>query len=109
MKNISLFLCFVVIAWSQLFSQVPDIVHLPTQNHNQSITESTPIVISENEILILYVNPSMDTIYSTYSDVRGESWGIHKIVQTVQLEDQSQELLYLSALKTNSGRLILSW
>ena len=97
MKNILLFLflSFIVIAQPQLFSQVSDIVHLPTQNHNQSITESTPILIFENEILILYVNPSMDTIYSTYSDDRGESWGIHKIVQTVKLENQSQDLLYL--------------
>ena len=63
--------------------QISDIARLPVQNSYQSIKESAPILISENEIIIFYVSHTLDTIYSTFSDDRGESWGILKRVQTV--------------------------
>jgi len=111
MKNILFFLIPLIIVFPQihLFAQIDDITHLQVQNLSQSVKESMPVWLSDNEIIIFYVNETKDTIYSTFSNDRGESWEIHRIVQTVQIEDQSQELLYLSALKTNSGRLILSW
>ncbi len=111
MKNILFFLISLLISFQQihLFAQASDIKHIPSQNENQSITESTPIVISDEEIIVFYVNETKDTIYSTSSDDNGESWGIQRIVQAVQLEEQNQELLYLSVLKTNTGRLILAW
>jgi hypothetical protein len=111
MRNYILFLLLSILAISKLhlFAQINDIIRLPVQNPEQSIKESVPIWISDNEIMIFYVSQERDTIYSTNSDDRGANWGIHKIVQIVQLEDATQELIYLSALKTNTGRLILAW
>ena len=109
MKRVFYTLIILLLVTLGVKGQAPDIVHLHTQNHNQSITESTPVIISDSEIIIFYVSPERDTIYSTKSNNKGINWEEPKLVQTVQIEDQSQELLYLSALKTNSGRLILSW
>ncbi|MCH8034996.1 MAG: exo-alpha-sialidase, partial [Bacteroidetes bacterium] len=111
MKNILLFLIPLLVGSLQLhlFSQTDDITRLPVQNLAQSVKESVPVWLSDSEIIIFYVSPERDTIYSTKSNNKGINWEEPKLVQTVQIEDQNQELLSLSALKTNTGRLILSW
>ena len=58
---------------STTLPQIFDITRLPVQNSYQSIKESAPIWISENEIIIFYVSPTLDTIYSTFSDDKGEN------------------------------------
>jgi len=111
MRNYILFLLLSILVIPKLYllAQINDVTRLPTQSSAEVLFESAPVIISENEIIIFYVSENIDTIYSTFSDDRGANWGIHKIVQTVQLEDPNQELIYLSALKTNTGRLILAW
>ncbi|MCH7963445.1 MAG: exo-alpha-sialidase [Bacteroidetes bacterium] len=111
MRNILLYLIPLLIGSPQLhlLAQIDDITRLPVQNLAQSVKESVPVWLSDNEIIIFYVSPERDSIYSTKSNNIGLNWEEPKEVQTVQIEDQNQELLYLSVLKTNTGRLILSW
>ena len=76
MKNILFFLIPLLIVFLQihLFPQVTDIQHIPSQNHNQSITESTPVVISDDEILVFYASEDKDTVYSTRTTDNGVTW-----------------------------------
>jgi hypothetical protein len=91
-----------------IYSQIEDITRLPVQNPSQSIKESAPVWISENEIMIFYVSPTLDTIYSTKSNDRGITWQEPKVVQLVELVT-TQDLLYLTALRSNTGRILLAW
>ena len=93
---------------SASFPQISDITRLPVQNPSQSIKESAPVWISENEILIFYVSETLDTIYSTRSTDRGFNWDDPNTIQVVE-PNSLQDLLYLTSIKTNSGRIILCW
>lgn len=96
------------------FSQVADITRLPVQNPSQSIKESAPVWISQNEIIIFYniegkfENLVTDTIYSTKSTNRGLTWGTPKVMHILE-EQVNRSALYLTSLKLEVGRLILSW
>ena len=72
MKRVFYTLIILLLVTLGVKGQAPDIVHLHTQNHNQSITESTPVIISDSEIIIFYVSPERDTIYSTKSNNKGK-------------------------------------
>jgi hypothetical protein len=110
MKNLIHVWVMSVIIFSQLhlFAQLNDITHLPNQNPSQSILESAPVWISENEILIFYVTPTLDTIYSTKSNDRGLTWGEPEFVQLVN-RLIFQESIYLTAARSNTGRILLAW
>jgi len=90
------------------FPQISEITRLPVQNQSQSIKESAPIWLSENEIIIFYVSQSKDTIFSTKSTNRGTSWQEPEVVQVVGLLN-NQDALDLSALYSLSGRILLAW
>jgi hypothetical protein len=102
-----LLLISILFTAGQLFSQITEVTKLPVQNSSQSIKESTPVWLSNQEVMILYLNQSMDTIYSAKSTDRGENWEQPKF--QFYLDSLSQELIYISALKTETGRLILAW
>ena len=105
------FLCILIIilSVSGLHSQVDDITLLPFQIASQSVTESAPVWISENEIIIFYVSPERDTIYSTKSNDRGLTWGEPRTVVLIDSVEQSQNFLYPAAVRTNTGRILLAW
>jgi hypothetical protein len=93
---------------STTLAQIADITRLPVQNPGQSIKESAPIWISESEILIFYVSPDLDTIYSIKSNDRGINWEEPKVQQLVELIT-SQEQLHLTAIKSTTGRIFVAW
>ncbi|MDH3268015.1 MAG: glycoside hydrolase, partial [Ignavibacteria bacterium] len=99
---LALSVCFIS------FPQISEITRLSVQNPSQSIKESAPVWLSENEIIIFYVNESKDTIFSTRSTNRGKNWDQPKVVQTVQLI-YPQDALYLTALRKSTGRIFLAW
>jgi hypothetical protein len=103
-----LLLISILFTAGQLFSQITEVTKLPVQDISQSIKESAPVWLSENEIIIFFVNETKDTIFSTRSLDRGESWQNPKVVQEVNLLT-NQEALYLSSIKTNTGRILLAW
>jgi hypothetical protein len=108
MKNICKFFFLALGVYTSAFSQITEITKLPVQDISQSIKESAPVWLSENEIIIFYVNQTMDTIFSTKSTNRGKSWGELNVIQTVQLI-YPQEALYLSAMRNSTGRIFLAW
>jgi hypothetical protein len=108
MKNICKFFFLALGVYTSAFSQITEITKLPVHDISQSITESAPVWISENEITIFYVDQEMDTIFSTKSTDRGISWNEPKVVQEINLLT-IQDAIYLTALKTISGRILLAW
>ena len=107
MKNICKFFLALGV-YSTVFSQIPEIKRLPVQDISQSIQESAPVWLSESEILIFYVNETKDTIFSTRSTNRGLSWNVSIPIQQINLLTNQDEI-YLSALKLNSDRMLLTW
>jgi len=111
MKNILLFLIPLLTVFIQLhlFPQVTDIQHIPSQNHNQSITESTPAVISDDEILVFYASEDKDTVYSTRTTDNGVTWQESQyVISGYDSLNFSNKPIYISSLITSSGRIILS-
>ncbi|MEE9449045.1 MAG: sialidase family protein, partial [Ignavibacteriaceae bacterium] len=102
-------LYFALFFTSTALPQIAEITRLPVQNPEQSIKESAPIWISENEIMIFYVSPTLDTIYSTKSNDRGITWQEQKFEFKIDSLLHTQELIYPAVLKTKTGRLILAW
>jgi hypothetical protein len=102
-----LLLISILFTAGQLFSQITEVTKLPVQNSSQAIKESTPVWLSNQEAMIFYVNQTMDTIYSAKSTNRGLNWSQPKL--QFKLDSLSQELIYISALKTKTGRLVLAW
>lgn len=108
MKNLYKFLLALAVQIS-VFAQIAEITRLPVQDISQSIKESAPVWLSENEIMIFYVNQTKDTIFSTRSTNQGQAWSPPKFQFKVELLLQTQELIYPAVLKTKSGRLIFAW
>jgi hypothetical protein len=104
LKLIFIYLSFTVI----LYPQITEVTRLPVQNPNQSIKESAPVWLTENEILLFYVTENKDTIFVTKSANKGVNWSEPKMLQLVGLV-QNQEELYLTSLKSLSGRIFLAW
>lgn len=109
MKSIYKIFLLALLVYISAFSQIMEITRLPVQDISKSIKESAPIWISENKIMIFYVSETKDTIYSTISTDQGINWAQPKYQFNVELLQHTQELIYLSVLKTKSGRLILTW
>jgi hypothetical protein len=108
MKNLCKFFLALSV-YTSAFSQITEITRLPVQDNSQSIKESAPVWLSENEILIFYANQTNDTIFSSRSINRGKSWGESSIVQVVSLVNPNQAELYLTSLFTSGGRILLAW
>ena len=96
MKSIYKIFLLALGVYTSAFSQITEITRLPVQDISQSIKESAPVWLSENEIIIFYVNESKDTIYSTRSTTRGKNWSQPQVVQVVQLVNP-QDALHLTA------------
>jgi hypothetical protein len=103
-----LFLSILLIPKPQLVAQINDITRLPVQGLSHSVREAAPIWVSENEIIIFFVNETLDTIYSTRSYDRGISWEEPELVQVIEFL-LTQNKIHLSALLTSTGRVILAW
>jgi len=101
-------LLYFIFLPGNLSSQIEDITRLPVQDPSRSIKESAPVWISENEMMIFHVSPTLDTIYSAISSDRGTSWDGPNVIQTVVPYNQQNEL-YLSAIRSSTGRIILAW
>ena len=104
MKSIYKIFLLALGVYTYAFSQITEITRLPVQDISQSIKESAPVWLSENEIMIFYVNQTQDTIFSAKSTNRGSSWQQPKVTQVINLLT-NQELLHLAALRTSSGRV----
>ena len=103
-----------------LLSQISDITRFQNQNKTKECRESTPVVISENEILLFYcsgnlydlnyLDNTIDTIYYSKSSNGGKSWGAPIfIIELGKLITDNTQGWYLTSLKTLSGRIILVW
>jgi hypothetical protein len=108
-KKLLLFLVLIICVSITSYAQILEITRLPVQNASQSIKESAPVWLSENEIMIFYVNESKDSIFSARSNNRGQSWSNPQFEFEIDSLQQTQEFNFPSALKTNSGRLIFAW
>ncbi len=111
MSKYILFLVLFTFDFQQLhlFAQIDDIKHLPSQNKSQSITESTPAVISDNEILVFYASEDKDTVYSTRTTDNGVTWQEPQfVISGYDFFNASTEPIYISSLRTSSGRILLS-
>jgi hypothetical protein len=107
MKNLYKFFLALGV-YSTVFSQIPEITRLPVQDISQSIKESASVWLTENEMLLFYVTENKDTIFVTKSANKGVNWSEPKMLQLVGLV-QNQEELYLTSLKSLSGRIFLAW
>ncbi len=105
LRSLFFTLTFVVTA----FGQVDDFIHLPVNYPSSQIVESYPIVINESKFLIAYVNDSYDTIFATISEDKGTSWSEPNIVAITSLVSNIQNSIYLTGLKTATGRIIIAW
>ncbi|HSW53959.1 MAG TPA: T9SS type A sorting domain-containing protein [Ignavibacteriaceae bacterium] len=108
MKSIYKIFLLALGVYTSAISQIAEITRLPVQDISQSIKESAPVWLSENEIMIFYVNQTQDTIFSAKSTNRGSSWQHPDVTQVINLLT-NQELLHLAALRTSSGRVLLAW
>jgi len=72
--NTKLLFPIIIILTAQIFAQLESIKEFPKEYKSQEISELTPVWISENEILVFYSIPTLDTIYSrrpTDRDIAG--------------------------------------
>jgi hypothetical protein len=68
--------------------------------------DAVPLWITKNKIMVFYINEDADTIYSVKTTNRGLSWS-HPVVQ--QIRQSGFKFAGLTAIKLESGRLILGW
>ena len=82
------------------FTRIPTIYN--------EVFESYPITLSPTEILVVYVNPSQDSLFSTRTTDDGLTWSNSLFISKTNFHT-SQQTLYLTGVKTNSGKLIIMW
>jgi len=78
-------------------------VHFPYQKQDAYYRESCPIVIPGNQILMTWT--SNDTVYCARSNDGGYSWGAPFVIS----QGIGHAANYLTALRTNTGRIIIVW
>jgi hypothetical protein len=108
MKSIYKIFLLALGVYTSAFSQITEITRLPVQDISQSIFDSAPVWLSGNEIMIFYLNETMDTIFSTKSTDCGISWSQPKVIAEVNITAY-QSSSYLSGLKSSTGRVFLAW
>ena len=101
-------LYFALFFTSTILPQISEITRLPVQNPEQSIKESAPIWISENEIIIFYVSAKKDSILLTRTANAGFSWSNPEFVDTIG-PNNVQDPIYLTTLLTITGRILAGW
>jgi hypothetical protein len=109
---------FFFILTFNLYPQIRDITILPFQDINKKYLESSPVVLSENEILIFYCTGNSkvveyslredDTLYYCRSVDNGQTWSSPVFVAEIGKIDLRQ-YWYLTSLRTSTGRIILAW
>jgi Secretion system C-terminal sorting domain len=107
MKALSQLLFLLTIS-ANLLAQVEDITRLPVIDAKQEFSESVPLMVSSNEVIVFYVNQKIDTIYSIRSTNGGLTWSQSDPFQIVDIPS-NQSQLYLSAIRSVTGRLIVAW
>ena len=87
MRNYILFLLLSILAIPKLhlLAQINDITRLPVQDIAGTLLESAPVIISENDVIIFYVNATQDTIFSTTSRDVGNNWEIPNAIVAMEL------------------------
>jgi hypothetical protein len=109
MKITIKFILPALVFHSAAYSQITEITRLPVQDNSQSITESVPVWLSENEIMVFHVNGKIDTILSTRSNNKGLNWEASQFVSKIDSLPGNQQQIYPAGLMTNSGRILLAW
>ena len=107
MKHI-LYILIVILSVTGLYSQIEDIVRLPTQSSTDILFESVPVIISENEVTIFYINSNQDTILSTTSRDGEINWEFPNTVLAAE-PGIVQSYTHLTALRSSSGRILVAW
>ncbi|HDZ58729.1 MAG TPA: exo-alpha-sialidase, partial [Ignavibacteriales bacterium] len=108
--KIILFLLLIAISIPYYIpAQIPEVEHLPVQNQSQAIKESVPVWLSDNDIMIFYVNQTQDTIFSTKSNDEGVTWQQPSVVITIDSLEEGQVQIYPTAIRTETGRILLAW
>jgi len=88
------------------YSQVSDLKQIPLQY--KDVKESAVVAISDNELLFFFVNPTQDSIFSIRTTDLGNSWSQQTLIHKFEAY-QNAIVLRLSAIKTNTNRVILSF
>jgi BNR repeat-like domain/Secretion system C-terminal sorting domain len=107
MKTFSILIAVLTLSIN-IFSQIEDIAYLPVQNSADIYNESAPVMLSEDEVIIFYVNSTQDTIFFTISRDSGNNWETPRAVITDEL-DILQLYYHITALRSTSGRIFLAW
>lgn len=90
------------------YAQLESIKEFPKAYESQEVTELTPVWITENEILVFYTVPTLDTLYSRRTTDSGQTWSEQKTEQH-DLAKGNQDKLYISTIKGDDSRIFLAW
>ncbi|RMF54335.1 MAG: T9SS C-terminal target domain-containing protein [Calditrichaeota bacterium] len=82
-------------------TQITEPVHFPYQNPNYFYSESSPVILANGNILMVWA--SQDTIYGSQSLDGGLTWNPQTVINSGVYAQ------YLSTLKTNTGRVLVVW
>jgi hypothetical protein len=116
MKKLSVILSLLFAV--NLSSQITDVTRFPHQNKDQQYFESTPVVISEDEIMLFFCTAysreisnypiKEDTLFYSRSVNGGISWSTPVFIAVLGqgVYDRSW---FLTSLRISSGRILLAW
>ena len=77
MKSYIILFLFILVSFSSIvFSQNNDIQLYPFSDDSSSITETTPIYLSDTQIILFFCNPQNDTIFISTTNNGGTNWSI---------------------------------
>jgi hypothetical protein len=111
--KIILTLISLIVLGGIIYPQINEITKLPLQNFSEQIIHTTPLWISENDILIFFSGNSykdqsgIDTIYSVRSIDRGKSWSSRSI-QIIDTTNNSRRMTH-ATIKTKDNRILQVW
>ncbi|RPI72264.1 MAG: exo-alpha-sialidase, partial [Ignavibacteriales bacterium] len=103
MKNYLLLL--IIFSFLYAYPQNQKFQHVPAIYEN--VTEAVPIVLNDNSIIAVYLNPATDSLYSIKTTDKGSTWGENLFLYKADVTTL-QKVSGLMGLKTNSGRLIIA-
>ncbi|MBS4035765.1 MAG: exo-alpha-sialidase [Ignavibacterium sp.] len=88
--------------------QTNDIQAFPFAYDSLSITETSPVFISDNEIILFFCSPRNDSVFISKTSDGGNNWSqpvfiIETDISTVH------PAVFLSSLLTPTNRIILAW
>ncbi len=111
MKSYIILFLFILVSFSSIvFPQNNDIQLYPFSDDSSSITETTPIYLSDTEIILFFCNPQNDTIFISTTNNGGTNWSSPEfVIETGITGANPSPQIYLSSLITPSNRIIVSW